>query len=664
MQSNITKPTTNSPVQDRKQNSIKEAVLTEIGSVAKKTEDNNPKSPQTGDKGSRFKHFIRVKIGGDPTGILPTAVENKVDATVADAQPLATSFTRDKKVDGTANDQKQKAQELNPNVVVPDFLKNPVGNTATQSSVSTNNTAQKTDSSKASDATNISVNPQNKSSTVSQVNSSSTTAQATSSNKENPETPRELIFDSRLGQIVGRSEVRLSTTNHSMVKVTIVDPTGEYRAQIPKLKNAEVSIGFVNGREKNVFVGVVRDVGITRFGTLVELIDPSAQMQGATSAVTETADPPAASQAITGTTPAPISTAATPQAIAAAGTATTASQQVSKTNPATGSVTTQSTLKPALATATSTTKPTTTDQTQAALSANEKDILTQIQSTGLSTKSGSLAKSFIESAGQAHGLKFSDQTSGLGIHKMGHAHLQQSLMEAAVRDAALKGNVIVTRGNTVTEVSPGNAPSSGVILDYASNPGAFMGRPTIKKRLPVQLQGNAGGVMIRGWNPATKQEVLGVAYTPGQPMQHPTGIIQPPEWSSIKLSDPIVPGSMYTWADATRNGERVPEGKDIIQAFIRIATILTKFTNEVGKGKWKINSWYRPRSINARIPGAAKDSRHIYGDAVDVFFDGCWQFHRRLYDSWSGGLAIKPGVFVHLDDRGSAGRGKSRWTYK
>jgi hypothetical protein len=706
MQSNVVKKQViASPVTEGKQNSIKEALTTVPAAATQKAADKDKANANTNDKpddkdkqgNARFKHFIRIKIGGDSTGTLPTTVDNKADATSADTKPLAASPSQDKKVDGTTNDKNKQAQANNPNVAVPDFLKNPAKNTTNQTPV---NTTQKTDSSKVKDATTTAPSPQNKSNTTAPGSSpnpatqatsadkSNATAQATSSDKkdkdkEEPETPRELIFDSRLGQIVGRSEVRLSTTNHSMVKVTIIDPKGEYRSQIAKLKNVEVSIGFVNGKEKNVFTGVIWSIGVTRSGTLIEAIDPSAQMQAATSTVTETANPAIAPpQTVSGT-----ATNATP--------GSPTQQQVAGTNPATGTNTAQpantattpqantgtqpnttatpqpnTTTAPALTPARPTT-PTTpatnasakVDQTKAALSANEKDILTQMQTAAPATKSGSLAKNFIESAGSIHGLKFADQTSGTVIHKMGQAQIQQSLMEAAVRDAALRGNVLVTRGNTVTEVSPGNAASSGVILDYASNPAAFLGRPTIKKRSPVQLQSNSGGVMVRGWNPATKQEVMGVAYTPSQPTQHPTGIIQPPEWSSIKLSDPIIPGSMYTWADATRNGSRVPEGKDVIQGFIRIATIVTQLTAKVGKGKWTITSWYRPRSVNERTPGAAKDSRHIYGDAIDFYYEGCFAFHKEMYDSWKGGLAIKPGAFVHLDNRDAVGRGQARWTY-
>jgi hypothetical protein len=169
---------------------------------------------------------------------------------------------------------------------------------------------------------------------------------------------------------------------------------------------------------------------------------------------------------------------------------------------------------------------------------------------------------------------------------------------------------------------------------------------------------------------SNKQVEGAVVNTPAPVTQHPTGVINPPEWNAVLLSKPIDGQDIYTWADATKNGERVPESKAIMEGIIRIARILAQFTKESGQTKVITTSWYRDPQNNARI-GGASDSRHMYGDAVDFYFDGpeYLKLFQKLWadgpdgsGGWQGGVA-KGGGFIHLDDRGSQGKGRSRWYY-
>lgn len=62
---------------------------------------------------------------------------------------------------------------------------------------------------------------------------------------------------------------------------------------------------------------------------------------------------------------------------------------------------------------------------------------------------------------------------------------------------------------------------------------------------------------------------------------------------------------------------------------------------------------------------------HLYGDAVDLYFDGpeylklfqeLWADGPSGSGGWPGGVAKGKG-FIHIDDRGSQGRGRARWYY-
>ncbi len=72
----------------------------------------------------------------------------------------------------------------------------------------------------------------------------------------------------------------------------------------------------------------------------------------------------------------------------------------------------------------------------------------------------------------------------------------------------------------------------------------------------------------------------------------------------------------------------------------------------------KVNSWYRPALINKSV-GGAKDSRHQYGDAVDIRSD--YHTPQKIFTLITpihpeGGLGLYPS-FVHIDWRGY----KARW---
>ncbi|QLE46325.1 hypothetical protein FD723_39640 (plasmid) [Nostoc sp. C052] len=416
-----------------------------------------------------------------------------------------------------------------------------------------------------------------------------------------PDTPRILIFDSLKGEILGEPCLILSSHQHATVKFVIHDPDDKFRLQIEKLDNIEIELGFVEGYRKNKFVGQVFTVG-RKFpdGTIVEAIDPSYSLQqtGSDAIAAETVVTPLPAQPVT----------ATP-----------------KTNPLSAQPVAAAT-KPAAV---------------APLASKDK------------SKNQSLAATF---AKESDKLKF--ESSGVNLQKQGDVQFQQTQMAAAETDAALRGNVLVASGNTLTSVAPGAGKPTGVILDYKGNRSVFIGNPIVYKRTNLHLQSGFGAITVQGWDVNNKQVIGATVVSPGEVKQHPTGIIEAPEWGSVKLGDPIFPGCPYTWADATKNGSRVPKNKEIMASIVTIAKIITQLTKESGQKKWTITSWFRLQAIKA------KNSQHLYGRAVDFHFGGSEysKLTAKLRATWPGGVAKGDG-FTHIDCRHLYGGGQARWTY-
>lgn len=261
--------------------------------------------------------------------------------------------------------------------------------------------------------------------------------------------------------------------------------------------------------------------------------------------------------------------------------------------------------------------------------------------------------------------RFSDK-SNLSIDTAGKALFNQSPIAAATKEAALVGDSVVTQGNTTAVISPGNEPDSGVILDLGANASLF--RPGLKIIRPGILEPNSpyGAFIVRGHDIRTGETVGATVVRQAPDTPHPTGAISVPQWKDIKLSDPIFEGCPYTWADATKNGSRVPENQAIVEGIVRVAQVITKYTRQtVGTGKWTITSWYRPPAAN-RAAGSSSGSRHLRGDAVDFNFPGMDKLYAELkpLSAYEGGIAISPGAFVHIDTYKDPAKPPRRWQYR
>jgi zinc D-Ala-D-Ala carboxypeptidase len=146
------------------------------------------------------------------------------------------------------------------------------------------------------------------------------------------------------------------------------------------------------------------------------------------------------------------------------------------------------------------------------------------------------------------------------------------------------------------------------------------------------------------------------------------GITQP-----VELTSPLYLGSNFTWAEATRNGTRIPIdtsiGGIIIPAaqitanMVKLARELDKLRVQFGNKPIHINSWYRPEVVN-KAAGGASNSQHLYGWAADVVIEGYkpHQVAAILSKTWAGGLGDSS-IYTHLDLRHLMGHASARWNY-
>lgn len=139
------------------------------------------------------------------------------------------------------------------------------------------------------------------------------------------------------------------------------------------------------------------------------------------------------------------------------------------------------------------------------------------------------------------------------------------------------------------------------------------------------------------------------------------GIKLPGYTSLFLLSNPVVPGGNFTWAEVTKNGTRIPVSKDVVDGIIKIANVMEEVRSYLGDKPVTINSWYRDPVTNRRVGGASR-SRHLTGDAIDFVVKGIPPSEvNKMLNSWwgsKGGLA-SASSFTHIDARGY----KARWSY-
>ena len=272
-------------------------------------------------------------------------------------------------------------------------------------------------------------------------------------------------------------------------------------------------------------------------------------------------------------------------------------------------------------------------------------------------------------AGGVPNIKFTP-SDNWKISEAGSAQIGTTMMDKAMLDAIKQGNVVITkRDGTIAEIAAGKAPKSGVKIDYQKQRQAFIGNPLCYKRSPLDLKSAYGAIKVSGFSTSAGSVVSATVNTPGAaPPLKPGQKITVPQWGEVKMEDPIYPGSVYTWGDATMNGERVPESQEIMEGIVSIAQkfqddIISKYEN--GKPtKWQVNSWYRDPAANARAGGSSQ-SYHMTGRAIDFWppggMDQAMQIINDFDSIWDGGFALGfpgAGYFIHVD----TGE-RRRWEY-
>jgi hypothetical protein len=119
--------------------------------------------------------------------------------------------------------------------------------------------------------------------------------------------------------------------------------------------------------------------------------------------------------------------------------------------------------------------------------------------------------------------------------------------------------------------------------------------------------------------------------------------------------------SNFTWAELTKGGARIPVDATITQRIVKLSEYMDEVRSFLGDRPIRVTSGYRDPASNRSV-GGARNSRHMYGDAVDFWVEGMDVvdvFYQLKSYHLKGGLAVGNG-FVHVDLRPGA---PARWTY-
>jgi lysozyme len=219
-------------------------------------------------------------------------------------------------------------------------------------------------------------------------------------------------------------------------------------------------------------------------------------------------------------------------------------------------------------------------------------------------------------------------------------------------------------------------PQFDALVSFAFNIGtdAFR-KSTLVKLLNAGHRTKAADQLLR-WNRAGGRELAGLtARRRRERKLFLTGMYTDAPQKQKRM---IVagPSKSFSWTEVTR-------GRTGITPAVRARAILHARRLEVLKAALNarrkkrgfkptglnVISWWRPRWYNTKI-GGAKDSRHIYGDAVDIAVQEVdrifpWKGGRAEFDAVAnrvfarGGFGQYPAGNRHVDSRGW----KSRWTW-
>lgn len=117
----------------------------------------------------------------------------------------------------------------------------------------------------------------------------------------------------------------------------------------------------------------------------------------------------------------------------------------------------------------------------------------------------------------------------------------------------------------------------------------------------------------------------------------------------------------FSWDEANcKDGTQVPEG--LKKNVIKVAENMEVLRKALGV-PIHVNSWYRSKKYNSKLPGASKNSQHLQGKAMDIWITNLppitiyivIEALIRLGMMEQGGLGVY-NTFVHYDVRGTVAR--------
>ncbi len=137
---------------------------------------------------------------------------------------------------------------------------------------------------------------------------------------------------------------------------------------------------------------------------------------------------------------------------------------------------------------------------------------------------------------------------------------------------------------------------------------------------------------------------------PTKPQSAKAGVFNLPGFqSSFYLSEPIIAGGHLKWYEATKNGSRMPQNRNIVNNIVKVASLMEEIRRKFGNRVITVTSWYRPPAVNKSVSGA-KNSTHLSGSGIDFRIEGVhpWEVYKSV-DRWHRGGLGKARSFTHLD---------------
>jgi hypothetical protein len=71
-----------------------------------------------------------------------------------------------------------------------------------------------------------------------------------------------------------------------------------------------------------------------------------------------------------------------------------------------------------------------------------------------------------------------------------------------------------------------------------------------------------------------------------------------PKLEVVYLGEPILKGGHFSWAEATKNGTRIPASVGVVDGILKVAEAMEEVRDYMGGKSITINSWYRDPASN------------------------------------------------------------------